>query len=77
MDLKEAYEVSERQLDLYNYAAEGELTVTITLREYRELVTDKTSMAMRMADMQARLDAVTEDNRRLMGTDDESLGVVG
>lgn len=77
MDLKEAYGVSERQLDLYNYAAGGELTVTITLREYRELVADKTSMAMRMADMQARLDAVTEDNRRLMGTDDESLGVVG
>lgn len=77
MDLKEAYGVSKRQLDLYNYAAEGELTVTITLREYRELVADKTSMAMQMADMQARLDAVTEDNRRLMGTDDESLGVVG
>lgn len=75
MELNRIDGVDERQLDLYNYAAGWELTVTITLREYRELVADKTSMAMRMADMQARIDALTEDNRRLMGTDDETLGV--
>lgn len=62
-------------MDDYNQANGCDLTVCITLAEYRELIQDAEWRRNRISELEARVEALTQDNRRLMGTDDESLGI--
>lgn len=62
-------------MDDYNQANGCDLTVCITLAEYRDLIQDAEWRRNRISELEARVEALTQDNRRLMGTDDESLGI--
>lgn len=62
-------------MDDYDQANGCDLTICITLAEYRELITDAEWRRNRISELEARVEALTQDNRRLMGTDDESLGI--
>lgn len=59
----------------YDSANNCDLTVCITLAEYRDLIQDAEWRRNRISELEARVEALTQDNRRLMGTDDESLGI--
>lgn len=59
----------------YNTANGCDLTVCITLNEYRELISTSEWARLRINELETRVAALTQDNRRLMGTDDESLGI--
>lgn len=62
-------------MDDYNQANGCDLTINITLAEYRELIQDAEWRRNRISELEARVEALTQDNRRLMGIDDESLGI--
>ena len=62
-------------MDDYNQANGCDLTICITLAEYRDLIQDAEWRRNRISELEARVEALTKDNRRLMGTDDESLGI--
>lgn len=62
-------------MDDYNQANGCDLTVCITLAEYRDLIQAAEWRRNRISELEARVKALTQDNRRLMGTDDESLGI--
>lgn len=62
-------------MDDYNQANGCDLTICILLAEYRELIQDAEWRRNRISELEARVEALTQDNRRLMGTDDESLGI--
>lgn len=59
----------------YDTANNCDLTVCITLAEYRDLIQDAEWRRNRISELEARVEALTQDNRRLMGIDDESLGI--
>ena len=59
----------------YNQANGCDLTVCITLEEYRDLIESAEHRRNRISELETRVDALTRDNRRLMGIDDESLGI--
>lgn len=59
----------------YDSANNCDLTVCITLAEYRDLIQDAEWRRNRISELEARVEALTQDNRRLMGIDDESLGI--
>lgn len=59
----------------YDSANNCDLTICITLAEYRELIQDAEWRRNRISELETRVEALTQDNRRLMGTDDESLGI--
>lgn len=59
----------------YDSANNCDLTVCITLAEYRDLIQDAEWRRNRISELETRVEALTRDNRRLMGTDDESLGI--
>lgn len=59
----------------YDTANGCDLTVCILLAEYRELIQDAEWRRNRISELEARVEALTRDNRRLMGIDDESLGI--
>lgn len=59
----------------YDSANNCDLTVCITLAEYRDLLQDAEWRRNRISELEARVEALTQDNRRLMGIDDESLGI--
>lgn len=59
----------------YDSANNCDLTVCITLAEYRALIQDAEWRRNRISELEARVEALTQDNRRLMGIDDESLGI--
>lgn len=59
----------------YDSANNCDLTVCITLAEYRDLIQDAEWRHNRISELEARVEALTQDNRRLMGIDDESLGI--
>lgn len=59
----------------YDSANNCDLTVCITLAEYRELIQDAEWRRNRISELEARVEALTQDNRRLMGIDDKSLGI--
>ena len=58
-----------------NQANGCDLTICITLAEYRELIQDAEWSRNRISELETRVKALTQDNRRLMGIDDESLGI--
>lgn len=58
-----------------NQANGRDLTVCITLAEYRELIQDEEWRRNRISELETRVEALTQDNRRLMGIDDKSLGI--
>lgn len=62
-------------MDDYDQANGCDLTICITLAEYRELIQDAEWRRSRISELETRVKALTQDNRRLMGTDDESLGI--
>ena len=62
-------------MDDYDQANGCDLTICITLAEYRELIQDAEWRRNRISELETRVEALTQDNRRLMGTDDESLGI--
>lgn len=59
----------------YDSANNCDLTVCITLAEYRDLIESAEWRRNRISELEARVEALTQDNRRLMGIDDESLGI--
>lgn len=59
----------------YDSANNCDLTVCITLAEYRDLIQDAEWRRNRISELEARVEALTRDNRRLMGIDDEALGI--
>lgn len=59
----------------YDSANNCDLTVCITLAEYRDLIQDAEWRRNRIFELEARVKALTQDNRRLMGIDNESLGI--
>lgn len=59
----------------YDSANNCDLTVCITLAEYRELIQDAEWRRNRISELEARVEALARDNRRLMGIDDEALGI--
>lgn len=59
----------------YDSANNCDLTVCITLAEYRDLIQDAEWRRNRISELEARVEALTQDNRRLMGIDDKSLGI--
>lgn len=59
----------------YDSANNCDLTVCITLAEYRDLIQDAEWRRNRISELETRVEALTQDNRRLMGTDDKSLGI--
>ena len=59
----------------YNTANGCDLTVCITLNEYRELISTSEWARLRINELETRVAALTQDNRRLMRTDDESLSI--
>ena len=59
----------------YNQANGCDLTINITLAEYRALIQDAEWRRNRISELEARVEALTQDNRRLMGIDDKSLGI--
>lgn len=59
----------------YDTANGCDLTICITLAEYRDLIQDAEWRRNRISELETRVEALTQDNRRLMGTDDESLGI--
>lgn len=59
----------------YDTANNCDLTVCITLAEYRDLIQDVEWRRNRISELEARVEALTQDNRRLMGIDDKSLGI--
>lgn len=59
----------------YDTANNCDLTVCITLAEYRDLIQDAEWRRNRISELEARVEALTRDNRRLMGIDDEALGI--
>ena len=59
----------------YDSANGCDLTVCITLAEYRDLIESAEHRRNRISELETRVDALTRDNRRLMGIDDESLGI--
>lgn len=59
----------------YDTANSCDLTVCITLAEYRDLIQDAEWRRNRISELEARVEALTRDNRRLMGIDDKSLGI--
>lgn len=59
----------------YDSANGCDLTVCITLAEYRDLIESAEYRRNRISELETRVDALTRDNRRLMGIDDESLGI--
>lgn len=62
-------------MDDYNQANGCDLTICILLAEYRELIQDAEWRRNRISELEARVEALTQDNRRLMGIDDKSLGI--
>lgn len=62
-------------MDDYNQANGCDLTICILLAEYRELIQDAEWRRNRISELEARVEALTQDNRRLMGINDESLGI--
>lgn len=60
----------------YNQANGCDLTVCITLAEYRNLIQDAEWSRNRISELETRVKALTQDNRRLMGIDDESIGII-
>lgn len=59
----------------YDTANGCDLTVCITLAEYRDLIQDAEWRRNRISELETRVEALTQDNRRLMGIDDKSLGI--
>ena len=59
----------------YDSANNCDLTICITLAEYRDLIQDAEWRRNRISELETRVKALTQDNRRLMGIDDESLGI--
>lgn len=59
----------------YDSANGCDLTICITLAEYRDLIESAEWKRNRISELEARVNALTLDNRRLMGIDDESLGI--
>lgn len=59
----------------YDSANNCDLTVCITLAEYRDLIQDAEWSRNRISELETRVKALTQDNRRLMGIDDKSLGI--
>lgn len=59
----------------YDSANNCDLTICITLAEYRDLIQDAEWRRNRISELEMRVEALTQDNRRLMGIDDESLGI--
>lgn len=59
----------------YNQANGCDLTICITLAEYRDLIESAEWRRNRISELETRVEALTQDNRRLMGTDDKSLGI--
>lgn len=59
----------------YDTANGCDLTICITLAEYRDLIQDAEWRRNRISELETRVEALTQDNRRLMGIDDESLGI--
>ena len=59
----------------YDSANNCDLTVCITLAEYRDLIQDAEWRRNRISELETRVEALTQDNRRLMGIDDESLDI--
>lgn len=59
----------------YDSANNCDLTICITLAEYRDLIQDAEWRRNRISELEARVEALTQDNRRLMGIDDEALGI--
>ena len=59
----------------YDSANNCDLTVCITLAEYRDLIQDAEWRRNRISELETRVKALTQDNRRLMGIDDKSLGI--
>jgi hypothetical protein len=59
----------------YDSANNCDLTVCIMVAEYRELIQDAEWRRNRISELETRVEALTQDNRRLMGTDDKSLGI--
>lgn len=51
------------------------LLIRISLMEYRDLLQSNERHRNRISELEARVEALTQDNRRLMGIDDESLGI--
>lgn len=62
-------------MDDYNQANGCDLTINITLAEYRDLIQDAEWRRNRISELEARVEALTQDNRRLMGIDNKSLGI--
>ncbi len=62
-------------MDDYDQANGCDLTVCITLAEYRDLIQDAEWRRNRISELETRVKALTQDNRRLMGIDDKSLGI--
>lgn len=62
-------------MDDYNQANGCDLTINITLAEYRDLIQDAEWRRNRISELETRVEALTQDNRRLMGIDDKSLGI--
>lgn len=59
----------------YDSANNCDLTICITLAEYRDLIQDAEWRRNRISELETRVKALTQDNRRLMGIDDESFGI--
>ena len=59
----------------YDTANGCDLTVCIRLAEYRDLIESAEWRRNRISELEARVEALTRDNRRLMGIDAESLGI--
>lgn len=59
----------------YDTANGCDLTVCITLAEFRDLIESTEWRRNRISELEARVEALTRDNRRLMGIDDETMGV--
>lgn len=59
----------------YDSANNCDLTVCITLAEYRALIQDAEWRRNRISELETRVEALTQDNRRLMGIDNKSLGI--
>lgn len=59
----------------YDSANGCDLTVCITLAEYRDLIGSAERDSNRISELEARVKALTLDNRWLMGIDDEALGI--
>lgn len=59
----------------YDSANNCDLTVCITLAEYRDLIQDAEWSRNRISELETRVKALTQDNRRLMEIDDKSLGI--